>query len=124
MNIHNRKKDLWWVRTACTEIRIAELRKDSEGSEYFVDMGDKECVYDNNAVVRIRQAHQPVDTNAIKWEPNLSEDANDQVYCGSRALSLKGWTIFWCGKCPTCRVSGRGNRAARSKVLRLAKRES
>jgi len=114
-------KEFWWIRTPSAGLTIGQLCLDSEGSTYFIDVRDPERVYDGDDVAPVVRTQRPADINAINGPSGLPEDPDNQIYCGSRALSFKGWTTFRCGKCAACRVSGSVNRTAKSKILRGTK---
>jgi len=120
---NNIDKEFWWIRTPSAGLTIGQLCLDSEGSRYFIDVRNPERVYDGDDVAPVVRTQQPADKTFAT--SNLASarapTRNNSKACGSRVLSFNGWTKFWCGKCPTCRVQGRVAVAAKSNYVRGAR---
>ena len=101
-------RELWWVRIDGRSLSIGELRIDSEGSGYFLIVGDCNQVYDAAEVVVLgRFGPQSSEKRAgSAVTAGLKKAQRKYVPCGSRVLSFKGWTTLQCGKCLKCRVRG------------------
>ena len=104
-------QELWWISTRDCELSVGQLQIDSEGAEYFVVLGDVDRAYSVDEVRLITPLKQPLakanSAANLPAEPNGRQ--RREPSCGGRALTFRGWTVFRCGKCVSCRLNGRAN---------------
>ncbi len=99
-------QELWWIRIDGRPLSIGEFRIDSEGSGYFLIVGDCNQVYDAAEVVVLGRfgAQSSAKRVGSAVTAGLKKAQRKHVPCGSRVLSFRGWTKLQCGKCLSCRV--------------------
>ena len=99
----------WWLRTPDQKLTIGRLHTDSEGSDYFLIVGDGDRFYCRDEVQPIAPVEQPA-TNKQRAPIQLSKlpvaTSTERPACGDRVVSFKGWRVYRCGKCAACRVKG------------------
>ena len=105
-----RNRELWWVRIDGRPLSIGEFQIDSEGSGYFLIVGDCNRVYDAAEVVVLgRFGAQSSEKRVGRDGRQPKKVQRKYVACGSRVLSFKGWTTLQCGKCLSCRIKRYGH---------------